>query len=48
LFVIGAVAGAYGIFVGMCTVGVVIAIDLFCITALVTYVKKKENSHSSK
>lgn len=40
--VIGAIAGAYGIFVGMCSVGVVIAIDLVCIVALVRYVKKAE------
>lgn len=40
--VIGAIAGAYGIFVGMCSVGVVIAIDLVCIVALVRYVGKNE------
>lgn len=40
--VIGAIAGAYGIFVGMCSVGVVIAIDLVCIVALVRYVRKLE------
>lgn len=40
--IIGAIAGAYGIFVGMCSVGVVIAIDLVCIVALVRYVKKVE------
>jgi len=40
--IIGAIAGAYGIFVGMCSVGVVIAIDLVCIVALVRYVGKKE------
>jgi len=38
--IIGAIAGTYGIFVGMCSVGVVIAIDLVCIIALVRYVKK--------
>lgn len=40
--IIGAIAGAYGIFVGMCSVGVVIAVDLVCIVALVRYVGKKE------
>ena len=40
--VIGAIAGAYGIFVGMCSVGVVIVIDLVCIVSLVRYVKKRE------
>lgn len=40
--IIGAIAGAYGIFVGMCSVGVVIAIDLVCIVALVRYVKRVE------
>ena len=40
--VIGAVAGAYGIFVGMCSVGVVIVVDLCCILALVSQVKKQE------
>jgi len=39
--VIGAIAGAYGIFVGMASVGVVIAIDLVCIVLLLRYVKKK-------
>jgi len=41
--VIGAIAGAYGIFVGMASVGVVIVIDLVCIVALVRYVKKGEH-----
>lgn len=41
--IIGAIAGAYGIFVGMCSVGVVIAIDLVCIVALVRYVKKGDS-----
>lgn len=40
--IIGAIAGAYGIFVGMCSVGVVIAIDLVCIVALVRYVGKAD------
>ncbi len=40
--IIGAIAGAYGIYVGMCSVGVVIAIDLVCILTLVRYVRKKE------
>ena len=40
--IIGAIAGAAGIFVGMCSVGIVIAIDLICILALVRYVKKQE------
>lgn len=40
--VIGAIAGAYGIYVGMCSVGVVIAIDLLCILALIRYVKKEQ------
>jgi len=40
--IIGAIAGSYGIFVGMCSVGVVIAIDLVCILALICYVKKQE------
>lgn len=40
--VIGAIAGTFGIYVGMCSVGVVIAIDLLCILALVHYVRKKE------
>ena len=38
--IIGAIAGTYGIFVGMCSVGIVIAIDLVCIIALVRHVKK--------
>lgn len=42
--VIGAIAGSYGIFVGMASVGVVIAIDLVCIIALVRYVKQKEEN----
>ena len=37
--IIGAIAGVYGIFVGMASVGVVIAIDLVCIVALIKYVK---------
>ena len=37
--IIGAIAGVYGIFVGMASVGVVIAIDLVCIVALIRYVK---------
>ena len=45
--IIGAIAGAYGIFVGMCSVGVVIAIDLVCIVALVRYVRKVEQSPST-
>ena len=40
--IIGAIAGVYGIFVGMASVGVVIAIDLVCIVALIKYVKKQE------
>ena len=40
--IIGAIAGSYGIFIGMCSVGVVIVIDLVCILALIRYVKKQE------
>lgn len=40
--VIGAIAGACGIFVGMCSVGVVIVVDLVCIVTLVRYVRKEE------
>lgn len=40
--IIGAVAGAYGIFMGMGSVGVVIVLELLCIATLVNYVKRQE------
>ena len=42
--IIGAIAGAYGIFVGMASVGVVIALDMVSIALLVRYVKIKQNN----
>lgn len=45
--IIGAIAGTYGIFVGMCSVGVVIAMDLVCMLILVRHVKRKEKIKES-
>ena len=42
--IIGAIAGTYGIYVGMASVGVVIAIDLVCIVVLVRYVKNNSKN----